>query len=474
MKTRNIYSLIVVLLGALSVMTSCSKDEDIIFDHERQQFETRADRILLEFIAPYGTAADEEIYIMGAFNGDSASMGNEQWKLMKAPNNDFKWGIYLDPSSFVNGKTLADGFRFYSATQGMEYTVKGEMANHTDNPGVGTFTNVWGERWESYYWGADGPEIEHDGYVVYVIDETGWDELTLYMWGDVNNLNGDWPGMKPTGKQTIGGVQYTYFDMGEENTNLNENLIFNNGGNGIQHPDFAYTIDHDIYLRVTASGVEELEEPDAVPHDGYAVFVVDKTGWDELALYMWGDVNDLNGGWPGMLPTGEQTIKGVTYTYFDMGEANTGLNENLIFNNNGNGTQLADFAYTIDHDVYLEITSSGVTEIDPNNYSDDGDTPEPIPSETHYIYVDNQTGWDAIALYAWGDKEFFGDWPGALPTGNKTVDGVNYTYWEFTSAGETEHLIFNNNGFGIQTPDFDVVLDRDYYLTVTAEGVTPK
>lgn len=473
MKTKNIFSLIVVMLGALSVMTSCSSDEDIVFGHERQQFETRADRILLEFIAPYGTAVDEEIYIMGAFNGDSASMGQEAWKLMKAPNNDFKWGIYLDPSTFVNGKTLADGFRFYSATQGMEFTVKGEMANHTDNPGLGTFTNVWGERWESYYWSGDGPEIEHDGYVVYVLDETGWANLKLYMWGDVNDLNGGWPGMDPTGKQTIAGTQYTYFDMGADNTGLSENLIFNNG-EGTQLADFAYTIDHDVYLRVTASGVEELSEPEVVPHDGYAVFVVDKTGWDVLTLYMWGDVNDLNGGWPGMETTGEQTIKGVTYKYFDMGEANTGLSENLIFNNGGNGVQLADFAYTIDHDVYLEVTASGVTEIDPSTYTDGGDTPEPQPGETHYIYVEDQTGWDAIALYAWGDKEFFGGWPGALPTGTKTVDGVNYTYWEFTSAGETEHLIFNNNGGGVQTPDYDVVLDRDYYLTVTASGVTPK
>ncbi len=472
MKTRNIYSLIVVLLAALTVMTSCSKDEDIVFDHERQQFETRADRILLEFIAPYGTAVDEEIYIMGAFNGDSASMRKEEWKLMKAPGSDIKWGIYLDPATFVSGKTLADGFRFYSATQGTEFTVKGEMANHTDNPGVGTFTNVWGERWESYYWSGDGPEIEHDGYVVYVIDETGWANLNLYMWGDVNDLNGGWPGMTPTGKQKIGGTEYTYFDMGEANTGLNENLIFNNG-EGSQLADFNFTIDHDLYLRVTASGVEEMVEPVVVEHDGYAVFIVNKTGWDEIALYMWGDVNDLNGGWPGMLPTGEQTIKGVTYTYFDMGAANTGLAENLIFNNNGAGNQLADYAYTIDHDVYLEVTSSGVTEIDPNNYTG-GDTPEPQPSGLHYIYVDNQSGWDAISLYAWGDKEFFGNWPGVAPTGSKTVDGVDYIYWEFTSAGESENLIFNNSGGGMQTPDFNVVLDRDYYLTVTASGVTPK
>ena len=468
MKTRNIYSLMVVLLAALSVMTSCSKDEDIIFDHERQQFETRADRILLEFIAPFGTSVDEEIYIMGAFNGDSASMGKEEWKLMKAPGSDIKWGIYLDPATFVNGKTLADGFRFYSATQGTEFTVKGEMANHTDNPGLGTFTNVWGERWESYYWSGDGPEIEHDGYVVYVLDETGWANFYLYMWGDVNDLNGGWPGMAPTGKQKIGGTEYTYFDMGAANEKLNENLIFNNG-EGTQLADFAYTIDHDVYLRVTTSGVEEMSEPVTVEHDGYALFVLNESSQTDLALYAWGDAEAF-GGWPGMLPTGTQTINGLEYTYFDLGETNTGLNLHLIPNNNNNGVQWEgdDLFFTIDHDIYVRIFDGGY-EVISKDYQG-GDT----PSETHYIFIEDKTGWDTIALYAWGDKEFFGGWPGVAPTGEKTVDGVNYTFWEFTSAGESEHLIFNNNGGGEQAPDFDVVLDKDYYLIVTADGVTLK
>ena len=470
MKTRNIYSLIVALLAVTSVMTSCSKDEDIIFDHERQQFETRADRILLEFIAPYGTAVDEEIYIMGAFNGDSASMGKEEWKLMKAPGSDIKWGIYLDPSTFVSGKTLADGFRFYSATQGSEFTVKGELARHNDNPGLGTFTNVWGERWESYYWSGDGPEIEHDGYVVYVLDETGWTNLNLYMWGDVNDLNGGWPGMTPTGKQKIGGTEYTYFDMGEANTGLNENLIFNNG-EGSQLADFNFTINRDIYLRVTTSGVEEMGEPVVVEHDGYALFILNESSQTDLALYAWGDAEAF-GGWPGMAPTGTQTINGLEYTYFDLGEANTGLSLHLIPNNNNNGVQWEgdDLFFTIDHDIYVRIFDGGY-EVISKDYQGGGTTPEP---QLHYIYIDDQTGWDVITLYAWGDKEFFGGWPGVAPTGNKTVDGVDYLYWEFTSAGEAEHPIFNNSGAGVQAPDFDVVLDRDYYLTVTADGVTPK
>ncbi len=51
---------------------------------------------------------------------------------------------------------------------------------------------------------------------------------------------------------------------------------------------------------------------------------------------------------------------------------------------------------------------------------------------------------------------------------------MEYTYWEFLSNGETEHLIFNNNGGGSQTPDYDVVLDRDYFLTVTASGAVAR
>jgi hypothetical protein len=174
--------------------------------------------------------------------------------------------------------------------------------------------------------------------------------------------------MQVTGTWNHDGITWKYFDMGEANTGLVENLIFNNGGNGVQLPDFNFTIERNIYLRITADGIEEIGAEPQVKHDGFAVFVYDETGWDDITLYMWGDTNNLNGDWPGMAVTGEQTVNGVTYKYFDMGEANTGLGENLIFNNGGNGTQLADFAYTIDHDVYLHVTADGVTEIDPATF----------------------------------------------------------------------------------------------------------
>ncbi len=447
---KKINSLLLTLLAFTGLMTSCSSNEDIVFDHERQQFETRADRILLEFIAPFGTTSDEEIYITGAFNGEDEAVGNPQYLLSKAPNSNVKWGIYLDPNTFVGGKTLADGFRFYSKNQGMEFTTAGEEAMHTDNPGVGTFTNIWGQRWESYYWsGGEAPEPDHDGFCVYVDDQTGWDVLTLYMWGDINNLNGDWPGMNVTGTWNHDGITWKYFDMGEANTGLVENLIFNNGGNGVQLPDFNFTIDRNIYLRITADGVEELGEPSTVKHDGYSVFVYDETGWDALTLYMWGDTNNLNGDWPGMEVTGEQTINGITYKYFDMGEANTGLGENLIFNNAGGGTQLADFAYTIDHDIYLHVTATGVTEIDPATFQPGGETPgpgtdpEPQPTgETVMIAVKNSVGYADPHLYVWGDSEACGGWPGATPV--KMTDN-GWCLFELPANG-TFNLIFNDNG----------------------------
>ncbi len=226
---KKLYSLVLALLALTGMMSSCSDNEEIVFPHERQQFPTQADRVLLEFIAPFGTTVDEEIYIVGAFNGDSAAIGQPEFLLTKAPESDVKFGVYLNP--------------------------------------VGTFANVWGQRWESYYWsGGEKPEPVHDGFVVYVDDQTGWDALTLYMWGDINNLNGDWPGMNPTGTWEKGGVKWTYFDMGAANTGLNENLIFNNGGNGTQLADFNFTIDRDIYLLVTADGVEEIGLEPTVQH----------------------------------------------------------------------------------------------------------------------------------------------------------------------------------------------------------------
>ena len=81
-------------------------------------------------------------------------------------------------------------------------------------------------------------------------------------------------------------------------------------------------------------------------------------------MYAWGDAEAF-GGWPGITPTGKVEIDGVSYKYFDTGAANGGLNLNLIFNNNGGGSQLPDFNVTLNQDFYLELTPDAVNEFRP-------------------------------------------------------------------------------------------------------------
>src|SRR5690554_1301493 len=110
---KKIYSLL-LLLPLIAAFSGCNDVDEIIFDHEKQEFPVKENAILLEVIMPTGSVADDEYYIIGDFNGGEEAIGELEWKLEKAANSTLKWGIYLVPSSFQDGKTLADGFTFYA------------------------------------------------------------------------------------------------------------------------------------------------------------------------------------------------------------------------------------------------------------------------------------------------------------------------------------------------------------------------
>lgn len=473
MKKFNIFSFLFLML--LPLLAGCSKDE-IIFDSELPRFELRPGYQLLEVIVPQGTMPTDKIYIVGEFNGgQEVAVGNPMWQLEKASDTDVKWGIYLNPDDFVDGKTLADGYTFYNSEQGEERSLDNQPVLHTEAPGLGQRLNVLLYRWADYFnKPVDPGEIVHDGYVIYVVDNSGYEDLAMYAWGDAEAF-GAWPGMTPTGKVEIEGVTYKYFDTGAANEGLNLNLIFNNNNGGSQLPDYNVTLDKDFYLELTPDAVLEYDPSSNVKHDGYAVFVVNKSGWDDLYLYMWGAVNDLNGAWPGMAPTGTQTIKGVEYTYFDLGAANcdAGLEEHVILNN-GNGKQVDDVVvFNLDRDVYVELTASGATEIDPETY-DPGTTPEPDPDpdpepQDYKIYVQNFTGWSDFYVYAWGDKELFGGWPGATSSETVEIGGMSFLVFNVSGAGETENLIFHDNN-GTQYDALAITLDKDWYIVANPDG----
>ncbi len=106
-----------------------------------------------------------------------------------------------------------------------------------------------------------------------------------------------------------------------------------------------------------------------------------------------------------------------------------------------------------------------------DDFSIKGELPK-IPVSQHYIFVNDKTGWDALGLYAWGDSELFGAWPGEASVGDSIVDGTTYKVFLLNTNSGNYHLIFNNWNNGLQLPDYDIVADRDYYFTITDSEVS--
>ena len=106
-----------------------------------------------------------------------------------------------------------------------------------------------------------------------------------------------------------------------------------------------------------------------------------------------------------------------------------------------------------------------------DDFSISGELPK-IPASKHYIFVNDETGWDALGLYAWGDSELFGAWPGEASVGDSIVNGINYKVFLLDTEGGNYHLIFNNWNNGLQLPDYDIIADRDYFFTITTNGAT--
>ena len=106
-----------------------------------------------------------------------------------------------------------------------------------------------------------------------------------------------------------------------------------------------------------------------------------------------------------------------------------------------------------------------------DNFQLTGELPA-IPTAKHYIYAIDETGYDALGLYAWGDGELFGAWPGESWVDQKTIGDNVYKVFLLDAESGSYNLIFNNWNNGLQAPDFNITANRDYYLRVTAPAVT--
>lgn len=103
---------------------------------------------------------------------------------------------------------------------------------------------------------------------------------------------------------------------------------------------------------------------------------------------------------------------------------------------------------------------------------------ESVEYATQKLYVNNQTGWATFDIYAYGNLEAFGGWPGATTAPTEVKNGVTYSVYEFQvekAAPNLNLIIHNNVGEGVDGDKrlfFTITEARDYYLNVTNESVT--
>ncbi len=105
-----------------------------------------------------------------------------------------------------------------------------------------------------------------------------------------------------------------------------------------------------------------------------------------------------------------------------------------------------------------------------DNFSISGSLPE-IPVAEHYIYAIDKTGWASLGLYAYGDSEFYGAWPGQTVIDEREINGRTYKVFPLDTNTGNYKLIFNNWNNGKQSPEYPIVANRDYYFEVTGTTV---
>lgn len=98
--------------------------------------------------------------------------------------------------------------------------------------------------------------------------------------------------------------------------------------------------------------------------------------------------------------------------------------------------------------------------------------PAPVPVYDWHIYIEDQTGFEALGLYAYGDKEIWGAWPGQAPIDQQTIDGVTYQVFGHNEASGNYNIILNNWNRGLQLPDYPIKGGQDYYLRATPTSLS--
>lgn len=251
---------------------------------------------------------------------------------------------------------------------------------------------------------------------------TGWDEVYIYYWSEVNGQMQIWPGVK---MDRIGDTQlYKYVVPADA-----EQVIFNNGqgGAGNQTGDMLIPGDGYVYNNGVWSEYGKTDDTDML-----TLFFDNVDGWEHVYAHYWhytsltDSSQTMGTAWNGV-PMTKVEGTGSLYTVQVPKEMT------MVIFNDGTGNQTADLQILGDNSTYR----SG-TWYDAQNQ----------PITTKRIYFKNLYDGYVPHVWAWveGGDNVFASWPGGAMT-----NVVGTDYWYIDLPAEANRIIFNNNNNGLQT-----------------------
>ncbi|MDE7441279.1 MAG: starch-binding protein [Muribaculaceae bacterium] len=301
---------------------------------------------------------------------------------------------------------------------------------------------------------------------IYVANLTDWGaDIALYSWGD-SEIFGEWPGTTPSAQETISGVTYDKFIV-DGHDGETAHPILNNNNNGSQ-VDFGEIVlnEENYYFATNGIDVHQYSDP-SKPETDFEVaesyiYILDKTTWGNLYVYGWADgQSEVFGDWPGVEATETETIDGVEYKKVAF-PGNGKITYNLIFNNN-DASQVEGISAPSGVTLCVEVSDTECSII-------------ATPGVKSYsIYIDDQTGWDALYMYAYvdGHDSIFGGWPGVKVEDTETIDGVTYKVIRNVEATDVAQNLIINNGDASQVDvEGEWPIQGDLFFTATAKGVS--
>ena len=262
-----------------------------------------------------------------------------------APSIFGEWpGIKVTDTEVIDGITYKVIKNITATEVPQNLIVNNNAGEQIDLPGAYTIT-------ENIFVSASHPAI-------YLLDNSGWDNLYLYAWGaGIPEMFGGWPGVEATEKVSIDGVEYLKVSF-PEGAAMPSNLIFNNG-DGVQFD--GPTLDHvgSIYIKVEGDSFIVSD----VPFPVYNIYIEDKTGWDRLYLYAYSNEEaSLFGEWPGVEVSETVTIGDTRFKVVRNLPASDTEHSFIIHNNSGEQQDI-DGIHTLTKHLYF-ASVSGVDSVE--------------------------------------------------------------------------------------------------------------